>query len=447
MHTLPVSKGLPYIGHMIDMGLRPLSFLIGLQQQYHPLVTVKVGAGAFTLITEPALIEQILVQQQRSFQKDSFLKVHANAVFGNGLLASDGDFWLRQRRMAQPAFHRARIATYAAIMTHHGATRLAQVPRGEWFDFHQMSIGMTLDIAADALFSHLDKADLAGIAHSVAHVLTYFSGETPLDILGQIIHYNFNPQKYERYRAAVTVFDEVITRLITARRASTEPAHDLLQMLIDARDDQDQPMSDRQLLDECKTMFLAGHETSALSLSWTIWLLSTHPELQARAAAEVAAVIGTRTPVVEDVAQLPFLDAVIRESMRLYPPAWVIQRETLTDVLLSHDGKTYTLPAHHDVLMSPAAMHRDPRWHTDPERFDPDRWTQGERTQLPKYAYFPFGGGPRLCIGQAFAQLEVALVLAQCLQRGTWEVHPRQKVVAQPSITQRPKYGLKMRYR
>jgi cytochrome P450 len=218
-------------------------------------------------------------------------------------------------------------------------------------------------------------------------------------------------------------------------------------MFLAARDDDGTPMSPEQLRDECKTMFLAGHETTALTMSWSLWLLATHPDIQRRLADEIRTVIGHRMPTLEDIRSLPFTEQVIREAMRLYPPAWVLQRESLSDVSLGPPDDPYSIPKEHDVLVSPAAMHRDPRFYAHPDRFMPNRWTPEFIAALPKYAYFPFGGGPRLCIGQQFAMMEATLLLAQCIQRGHWEAKPLHRVVAQPSITQRPKYGIQLRYK
>lgn len=445
MTKIPKSHGLPRIGHLVDMGVRPISFLTKLQRIYPHLVTVSINGGAFTLVTHPDLVEATLVTQQKSFQKDKFLKLYAQPVFGNGLLSSDGDFWLRQRRMAQPAFHRARIVEYSTAMTRHGSTALASIPMHTWVDIHPVMMRLTLDIVAETLFTRVEASRLDTIGTALERIMDHYAGDKFMQILGQLLQRTLLPNEETQFRDAVLAFDEVITSIITERQTQREGQTDLLGMFLDARDDDGQPMSTVQLRDECKTMFLAGHETTALTMSWTLWLLATHQNIQQRLADEIRGVIGNRPPTMEDVASLPFTEQVIRESMRLYPPAWVIQRESLTNVSLTIADCTYQIPQEHDILVSPAAMHRDPRFYTNPERFIPDRWTPEFLQRLPKYAYFPFGGGPRLCIGQQFALLEATLLLVQCIQKGRWHAKPFHPVVSQPSITQRPKYGIQLR--
>jgi cytochrome P450 len=216
-------------------------------------------------------------------------------------------------------------------------------------------------------------------------------------------------------------------------------------MFLEARDDDGEGMTDAQLRDECKTMFLAGHETTALTLSWTWWLLSLNPDAKVKLRDELERVLDGRAPTLADLPQLTYTEQVIKESMRLMPPAWSIQREAREDVeIVGPSGARYLIPQGRDVMMSQYAMHRDPRWFADPERFIPERWTPEFVKGLPKYAYFPFGGGPRLCIGQQFAMMEAMLMVATIAQRFDLALAPNQRIEPQPSITMRPKYGLTM---
>jgi cytochrome P450 len=443
----PVLRGLPRIGHLIGMGLWPLQFLTSIQRNHPDLVTVSINGGSFTLVTNPILVEEILVTQQKQFQKDKFLKLYAKPVFGNGLLSSDGDFWLRQRRMAQPAFHRTRIAEYTESMTRHGAATVLSFPKGEWFDVHPVMMRLTLEIVAETLFGSVPDHAMHQIGNALDRIMHQFAGDTITQILSQLLNRPLDPAGEAAFQQAVHTFDTVISEIIAQRQEQNEPGSDLLGMFLAARDDDGTPMSPEQLRDECKTMFLAGHETTALTMSWSLWLLATHPDIQRRLADEICTVIGLRMPTLEDIRSLPFTEQVIREAMRLYPPAWVLQRESLSDVSLGPPDDPYSIPKEHDVLVSPAAMHRDPRFYAHPDRFMPNRWTPEFIAALPKYAYFPFGGGPRLCIGQQFAMMEATLLLAQCIQRGHWEAKPLHRVVAQPSTTQRPKYGIQLRYK
>ncbi|MFN7472571.1 MAG: cytochrome P450 [Roseiflexaceae bacterium] len=446
MPRVPVLRGIPRIGHLIEMGLWPLDFLTSIQRDHPELVTVSINGGSFTLVTNPTLVEEILVTQQKKFQKDKFLKLYAKPVFGNGLLSSDGDFWLRQRRMAQPAFHRTRIAEYSDAMTRHGSASLATLSAGTWVDIHPVMMRLTLEIVAETLFGEVPSHALQQISTALEQIMHHYAGDSIVQILSQLLNRTLDTAGEVAFQQAVQSFDTVIADIIAARQQDNTPRSDLLSMFLAARDDDGAPMSSEQLRDECKTMFLAGHETTALTMSWTLWLLATHPEIQQRMADEVKTVVGKRIPTLDDIKELPFIEQVIRESMRLYPPAWVIQRESLTDVSLGSTDDPYMIPKEHDVLVSPAAMHRDPRFYPEPDRFLPSRWTPEFIAALPRYAYFPFGGGPRQCIGQQFATMEATLLLAQCMQHGRWQAHPYHRVVAQPSITQRPKYGVKVRF-
>jgi cytochrome P450 len=332
-------------------------------------------------------------------------------------------------------------------MTRHGAATVLSFPKGEWFDVHPVMMRLTLEIVAETLFGSVPDNAMHQIGNALDRIMHQFAGDTLTQILSQLLNRPLDPAGEAAFQQAVHTFDTVISEIIAQRQEQNEPGSDLLGMFLAARDDDGTPMSPEQLRDECKTMFLAGHETTALTMSWSLWLLATHPDIQRRLADEIRTVIGLRMPTLEDIRSLPFTEQVIREAMRLYPPAWVLQRESLSDVSLGPPDDPYSIPKEHDVLVSPAAMHRDPRFYAHPDRFMPNRWTPEFIATLPKYAYFPFGGGPRLCIGQQFAMMEATLLLAQCIQRGHWEAKPLHRVVAQPSITQRPKYGIQLRYK
>jgi cytochrome P450 len=243
-----------------------------------------------------------------------------------------------------------------------------------------------------------------------------------------------------RVKRAVRELDEIVNRIIRQRRASGADTGDLLSMLMAARDEDGSGMTDRQLHDEILTFLLAGHETTAVSLSWTWYLLSAHPEIERKLRAELSQVLGGRTPQLEDLPRLPYADKVVKESMRLYPPAWSLARSTLKEMELGG----YPLPVGSNVVMSPWIMHRDPRFFEHPEQFNPDRWAGDATQHLPKFAYFPFGGGPRLCIGASFAMMEANLLLAVVAQRFQLRLVPGHPVAAMPSITLRPRHGMRM---
>jgi cytochrome P450 len=445
-HTLrpvPQMSGLPGVGNLISMSADPLDFLVRTARRFPDLVHVRMLGGGYVQVNDPHLIEEVLVARSAAFHKDKGLKVYARAVFGDGLLSSDGDFWLRQRRLAQPAFHRERIAGYADLIRKHTLEAMAAWRVGEVRDVHEDMMRTTLRIVADALFGAQKDESIVEIGECLDVIMARFDVRGVVALLEQALGRVIDRAKQERYEAAVQRLDAIVDGVIERSRRDTQHADHLLAMLIAARDEDGSAMSDAQLRDESRTMFIAGHETTALSLSWTFWLLALNRDAHLRLREELEHVLAGRAPELSDLPKLTYTDQVIRESMRLMPPAWSIQREAMTDVEIGG----YRIPKGSDVLLSQYAMHRDSRFFKEPERFLPERWTPEFTRHLPKYAYFPFGGGPRLCIGQQFAQMEAVLMLAMIVQRFDMELAPGQRIVPQPSITMRPKYGLKMRLR
>jgi cytochrome P450 len=447
----PINAGLPVIGTLIPMSKDPLGFVVNNSRRYPELVDFKIMGATITQATHPDVIEQVLVTHAAKFHKDKGLKVYSKPVFGNGLLSSDGDFWLRQRRMAQPAFHRQRVNAYAETMTAFTERALANWKEGETRDIHADMMQLTLEVVARTLFSAQANDEVIGIGASLDIIMERFSSQGLVAMVEQATGKIIDRNLHNRYTAAVARLDAIVDGVITARRNQPTPLpsqgewSDLLSMFLEARDDDGNGMTDEQLRDECKTMFLAGHETTALTLSWTWWLLSLNPHAKTKLRDELKRALNGRAPTLADLPQLTFTEQVIKESMRLMPPAWGIQREAIDVVeIIGPSGAHYVLPKGRDVLLSQYATHRDPRWFTDPDAFVPERWTPEFVKGLPKYAYFPFGGGPRLCIGQQFAMMEAMLMVATIAQKFDLELVPNQRIVPQPSITMRPKYGLKM---
>lgn len=440
---VPVLAGLPGLGNLVPMSMDPLGFLAGNVRRFPELVYVRILGGGFYQVNDPALLEQVLVTRSSSFIKDKLLKVYSQAVFGNGLLSSDGDFWLRQRRLAQPAFHRQRIAAYGDVMTEYTQRAIAGWRPGQVRDIHADMMHLTLEVVTKTLFNTDQRDAVDEIGGVLDVIMERFSSQGLVALAEQATGLVIDRSLHTRYAAAVPKLDAIVDGVIAERRRSGEDRGDLLSMLMDARDEDGNGMSDAQLRDECKTMFLAGHETTALSLSWTWWLLSLNRRAKLALREELTRVLDGRAPTLADLPQLTYTEQVIKEAMRLMPPAWMIQREAVEEVRIGD----YVIPKGADVGMSQYAVHRDPRWYAEPERFMPERWTPEFTKQLPKFAYFPFGGGPRLCIGQQFAMMESMLMLATIAQRYDLELMPGQRIVPQPSITMRPKYGLKMRVR
>ncbi len=434
----PQAWRLPYVGNALTYLRDPLHFLRSMREEHGDVVKVKLGPLEVTLISHPDLVEDILVTRNRLWQKDRFMEV-LRPVLGTGLLSSEGDFWRRQRRLAQPAFHRDRIASYGEIMVEHAARLASKWQDGEVRDVHVDMMHLTLEIVAQTLFGANvgDHADDVGVAlHSVLAVAA-----DPLELFLPILKRLPTPQR-RRFDSAIKKLDAIIYGVIEKRRASEAvEGSDLLSMLLHARDDDGGRMSDKQLRDECMTLFLAGHETTALNLSWTWLLLSQHPEVEAKLARELLDVLGDRPATFADLPKLRYTGHVISESLRMYPPAWSMGREAREDVEVGG----FLVPKGSQVWFCPWAIQRDPRWFTDPDTFRPERWEGDLAKTLHRYAYFPFGGGPRFCIGQSFAQMEAVLLLATLARTFKVDVLPEPPATPEPSVTLRPKHGLRAR--
>jgi cytochrome P450 len=354
-------------------------------------------------------------------------------------LTSEGEFHLRQRRMAQPAFHRQRIAGYAATMVEYAARDCDRWRAGETRDVAREMMRLTLAIAGKTLFDANVEGEADEIGKALTTTFELFNSLTlPFAQLLDRLPLPAN-KRFEKARGRL---DATIYRIINERRASGEDRGDLLSMLIAARDEEGDGsgMTDEQLRDEAMTIFLAGHETTANALTWTWYLLSQHPEIEARLHAEVDEVLKGALPTAEDFPRLRYTEMVFAEAMRLYPPAWVIGRRALGDYQING----YKIPARSILLMSQYVTHHDARFFPDPFRFDPERWTPEARESRQKFSYFPFGGGPRVCIGESFAWMEGALVLATIAQRFRMRLAPGHPVEMQPLVTLRPKHGMLM---
>jgi cytochrome P450 len=416
----------------------PVKFLMNLADRYGDLAHFRLGPQSLFLLKNPDHIRDVLVTHNRNFMKGEGLQ-RAKRFLGEGLVTSEGDFHLRQRRLTQPAFHRQRIAGYAATMVEYAARMRDQWKAGAELDVAREMMRLTLAIAGKTLFD----ADVEGEADEIGEALTTTFQEFNRMSLpfARLLDRLPLPAK-RRFREARERLDSTIYRIINERRASGEDRGDLLSMLIQSRDEEGDGtgMTDKQLRDEAMTIFLAGHETTANALTWTWYLLSQHPEIEARFHAEVDDVLKGGRPAAEDFPRLRYTEMVFAEAMRLYPPAWVISRRALGDYQI--DG--YAIPARSLLVMSQYVTHHDARFFPDPFRFDPERWRPEARESRPKFSYFPFGGGPRVCIGESFAWLEGALVLATIAQRFKMRLAPDQRVELRPIITLRPKYGMRM---
>jgi cytochrome P450 len=418
-------------------GRDPLAFFATLARANRDLAYVRMGGEDVYLVSDPELVREVFVTSQRKFIKGRGLQ-RAKRLLGEGLLTSEGADHVRQRRLIQPAFHRDRIASYAGVMTAYADRLQSGWTDGAVIDAAQEMTRVTLAIVGKALFDTDVEAHAPEVGAALSAVMdTFWLQMLPFyDVLDKL-----PIPKLRRSREARARLDHIVYSMIAERRASPTDRGDLLSMLLQAQDEESgRGMSDHQVRDEAMTIFLAGHETTANALSWTWHLLSGSPEVESAFHAELAAVLGGRLPSIDDLPRLTYTEQIIMESMRLYPPAWLIGRRAIEDVALGG----YTLPAGSLVIISPWLMHRDARVFADPERFRPERWTPAFRQQLAPFAYVPFGGGARRCIGESFAMMELVLVLATIASRWRLVEVPGHPVVPQPVVTLRLKHGLRV---
>ncbi len=415
-----------------------LGGLLFMHGKYGPFVRTRLPLHIY-FVAEPEAIDEILVKKPDAFRKHRTTRLLAR-VIGNGLLANEGESWRRQRKLLQPAFHQHHLQTYAALMVHAVERAAAAWRAGEVRDVHQDMMRVTMTIVAETLFGTEVSANAEQVGHAISDLMEAF-----VRVLG--LAARFQPPAWiptpgnRRLQRSARQIDGLILRIIEERKRSDVHRDDLLSLLIQARDEDGGGMSDRQVRDEAMTLFLAGHETTALALTYALYLLARHPARQAQAADEVARVLGGRAATFEDLPALSFTENVVLETMRLYPPAWAIARQSLESVEIAG----FRFPRGAEFVMSPFVVHRDPRWFPDPEAFEPDRWRDDLARKLPRFAYFPFGGGPRVCIGNRFAMMEAKLVLAGLIQRFRFEATPETAVTLQPSVTLRPRDGVRLR--
>jgi cytochrome P450 len=395
--------------------------------------------GRLVLLTHPDDIKQVLVTDQRAFSKGYTAKLlRARRLLGEGLLTSEGEFHLRQRRLVQPAFHRERIAGYAAVMADYTRRATEQWREGVTLDIHDEMMHITRDIAGKTLFDLEIGEDPGEVDNAVALSMRVYR----LAMLFGAWVERLPIPVVVRWRVAMARLDAWLSQTIAQRRRDGLRG-DLLSLLLAAQDveESEEGMDDLQVRDEIVTILVAAHETTAVALSWTWYMLSQHPEVETRLHAELAEVLGGRLPTAGDIPKLTYTRMVFAEALRMYPPAWVLERQALRDV----DLEAYRIPAGSFVLVSPYLVHRDPRWYPNPDQFDPERWQQDAMLARPKFSYFPFGGGTRICVGEQFAWMEGILLLATIAQRWRLILDPRHRVAFRALVTLRPQFGMHMR--
>ena len=400
------------------------------------VVRIPVPRVRLTLVNRPDLVWDVLSTGDRDFGKSPTLQ-NAKRVLGEGLLTSEGDIHRRQRRLIQPIFHHGRVDASGATVVKEAERLAASLTPGQVLDVHEAMGRLTLTIVARAVFgSDLTAADVDDVGAAMREVLSQFDRQ-------------FSPwfpvtarlplPSTRRFERAVRVFDRTVQAMIDRHRAPEGASDDLLSLLL-AAEEGGARMNDRQIRDEAVTLFLAGHETTANALTWTWWLLSQHPEADRRMRAELETILAGRSPTPADLARLPSVEAVVSESVRLRPPAWLIGRQAVA----THEIAGHPLEPGDVVVVSPWLLHHDERWWPDAAAFRPERWIT-EDPARPRHAFIPFGGGSRMCIGEGFAWMEARLALATIAQRVRFTLDPGARVAMHPVITLRPRYGMTMR--
>ncbi|MEP7344334.1 MAG: cytochrome P450 [Gemmatimonadaceae bacterium] len=438
-HTAPGVRA-RYPGEFaLEMVRRPLEFLTGLAREHGDVVHYRLGTEHMYLLSHPEAIRDVLVTNQRNFKKGRALE-RAKILLGEGLLTSEGDLHLRQRRLMQPAFHRQRIAAYGDTMVAYATRRAKGWKDGQSMNVHEEMMALTLAIVGKTLFDADVEGEARDIGDALSDAFTAFNAGLFMPYAKLLERLPLPAtRRFKRGRARL---ERTIYRIIAERRQSGADAGDLLSMLLHARDEDGDGtgMSDTQIRDEALTLFIAGHETTAVALSWTWYLLAQHPEVEEEFHHELDALRGA-TLNAESLIHLPYTRQILTESMRLYPPAWIVGRRALG----AFETGGYHIPERSIVVMSQWVTHRDRRWFPEPERFDPDRWLPGQANERPKFSYFPFGGGSRLCIGEPFAWMEGVLLLAEIGRRWRFRLASRAPVEPRATITLRPRNGIAMR--
>lgn len=433
----PGPKPKPLWGHLWTFRRDPLKFLIDMGK-FGDIVYFSFGPQPVYLINNPDFIKEVLVNNPRNYIKSRGLQ-RSKKLLGEGLLTSEGDAHKRQRRLVQPAFHRQRIANYAKIMIEYGQEMRDHWQAGETLEITQEMMRLTLRIVAKTLFDAEVKTEADELGQAMGNFVHTFKMLTlPFS---EYIEKLPLPS-VRKLNQSRDMLNRTIYGFINERRKSGRDHGDLLSMLLMAQDEEGDGtgMTDLQVRDEVMTLFLAGHETTANALSWTWYLLSQHPDVEAKVWQEIDRVLGDRLPTAEDFPQLKYLEMVLAESMRLYPPAWIVGRRVAKETEIGG----YKLPLNAIVFMSPFLTQRDTRYYADPEKFDPERWTPAAKESRPRHSYFPFGGGPRQCIGEPFAWMEGVLLMATLAQKWQLKLAPKAKVTPQPLITLRPRDGVSM---
>lgn len=434
----PGPKGKFFFGNAFDLAGQWSGFSARCARQFGGIVSYRFFHVPVVMVSEPDAIESVLVGSASNFTKSRDYAA-IRSFLGNGLVTSEGAFWQSQRQLIQPAFRHENIAAYVQIMSDSALKLLATWNDGELRDLRHEMGQLTLDVVAKSLFGSTVSHDSRFIGTEIATVMEHFLLQATLSFLFPI---GTPLPKGPRLLRSRRRLNQVIRSIITDRRRNPIESNDLLQTLLAAQDEFGTRMTDSQLRDEIMTLFMAGHETTANALCWTWYLLAQNPDAEKALHAELASVLKGSPPALADLPRLPYTEMVVKESMRLYPPVWGIGRCAINDFELNG----FRIPSGTNVFLMQWITHRDARYFPDPDRFDPERWRDDpiRRGKLPRFSYFPFGGGPRVCVGAGFAMMEATLLLATIAQRYALSLAPGSDIRPLFSITLRPKNGLPM---
>lgn len=430
---IPGPRGLFLVKSLYEYSHTPLEFSLKCARQYGDIVSLSIGSIRNYLLNDPSLIEEVLSKQNQNFTKDISYRI-LKKTFGDGLLLSDGELWKRHRKLMQSAFSSDRIASYASGIV--GETsRMLATWREEVIDIHYEMSLLTVKVITQSMFG-VDGTETAQeiIKALDTIMLQYFHQAEVFFLLPTWLPTIGN---WKAHRATKRL-NEIVCDIIEQRRQF--PKDDLLSIMLSIKDENGNQLSDKELRDEVMTLLLAGHDTTANALTWTLMLLAQNPEAEAKLVAEVRSVLKEGLPTINDLPKLQYTEMVLKESMRLYPPAWALGREVTRDCTIGNYRFTHGTT----IYVSQWVVHRDKRFFDNPEQFLPERWKDNLEQRLPRCAYFPFGAGPRVCIGKAFSMMEAILTLAMVVQKFSFTLVQQHSIELLPSITLRPKQGVKM---
>jgi cytochrome P450 len=451
LRPIPGPKSRLFVGSARELIADPLGFINGLADTYGPVVRFKAFFNSYILISDPDLVREVLVTQAAIFPKDRRDIEILRRMLGYGLVTTNGEAHKRQRRLTQPAFHSKRIGAYAGTMVAYTLAmiddwQIDNLPGSLRLDISEAMRELTMYIVARTLFG-ADRIAMKDTADRVGQAIHDLQDITNREFQSPIVWPNWLPSaSNRRRRAAASVLYETIDGLIAERRATAVDGRvtdtgDLLSMLLLSIDESGDRMSDAEIRDQLVTLFVAGHETTSNALTWSWYLLSQHPDVEVRLHEELEQVLNGRPPSLDDLPTLPFTLQIIKEAMRLYPPAWLLNNRWAAEDTVLGD---FPIRRGELIWLSPYVSHRRPEYFPDPELFDPDRWTPEQEKVLPKYAYMPFGGGARVCIGNSFALMEAHLIVAALAQRARLRLASGQIIEPNPQITLSNKGGLQM---